>query len=165
VVIRHRYRVTKYDPQFRDSSGSYLRDEWTGPHEIGEDIDGHVLTQDEFDTTVNKYLYAVEAFARESGVSALSVVGLNERATPDQAWAGVREGDLVPLERALTLIGSELRGTALGAPLEVPDEFYVHVGDYLYLWIGSAVDCVRATAEATRIGLFVEPDQISSFHV
>src|SRR6266545_3271183 len=42
------------------------------------EIDGHVLTEDEFDATVNKYLYAFEAFTQESGVTRLTVVGLDE---------------------------------------------------------------------------------------
>jgi hypothetical protein len=50
---------------------------------IGQNIGGHVLTEQEFYDTVNKYLYAAEAFARESGVTALSLKGsFRVNATP-----------------------------------------------------------------------------------
>jgi len=49
----------------------------------------------------------------------------------------------------------------LGPKLEDGDRFYIHVAYHMYMWVGSDVECVRATAEAERIGLFVEPDMPS----
>src|SRR6266511_3987711 len=114
-MIAYLYRVTKYDSGYRDMLGTYLRDEWTSRRDIGREIDGHVLTEDEFDATVNKYLYAFEAFTQESGVTRLTVVGLDE---------------------AVELVRRMLRGDTQAPALEDGDRFYVHVGDNMYMWIG-----------------------------
>ena len=124
--------------------------------------DGHVLTEDEFEATINKYLYAVEAFAHESGVTHLTVVDLVEKVdTEKPAWVSLHKGSTASLDTAVELVRSMLRGEVLGPKLEDGDRFYVHVGYSMYMWIGSDVDCVRAVSEAERIGLFVERDMAS----
>ncbi len=161
-MVAHHYRVTKYDPGFRDRIDSYLRDEWTSRRDIGTEIDGRLLTEDEFEGTINRYLYTVEAFAHESGVTHLTVADLVEGVdTRQPPWVSLSDGATVPLDTAVELVRSMLRGEVLGPKLEDGDRFYVHVHDHMYMWIGSDVECVKATAEAERIGLFVEPDMPS----
>ncbi len=161
-MVANHYRVTKYNPVLRDRNDIYFGDEWTDRHDIGVELAGHVLTEDEFEATINKYLYAVEAFAHESGVTHLTVVDLVEKVdTREPPWASLRKGATVSLDQALELVRSMLRGEVLGPKLEDGDRFYVHVHDRMYMWIGSDVDCVQAVSEAERIGLFVEPGQVS----
>lgn len=38
------FEVMKYNPKYRDSYGSYLKDEWTSYSDISELFDGVVLT-------------------------------------------------------------------------------------------------------------------------
>lgn len=163
MTIRFQYRLSKYDPRLRDSSGSYLGDEWSGPHQLGEEIAGVKLTPDILDETINRYLYVIEAFAGESDVRQLTVIGLNEGAPRDRYWAEVGEGSVVSVHQAIDLVGSELRGAALGAALEDADRFYVHVSDYMYVYLGSHVECPAAVAEAQRVGLFAELGHPSPF--
>src|SRR6266508_660031 len=136
------YRVTKYDSGYRDMLGTYLRDEWTSRRDIGREIDGHVLTEDEFEATVNKYLYALEACAHESGVSRLAVVGLYEDWADAPPWDTMRNGTVVSLDEAVELVRHMLRGGTQTPALEEGDRFYVHVGDNMYMWIGSHAPCV-----------------------
>ncbi len=157
-MVANHYRVTKYDPSLRDRNDNYLGDEWTDRYDIGTEIGGHVLTEDEFEATVNKYLYAVEAFAHESGVTHLTVANMVKgRFTDKPPWASLRNGSTVTLDTAVELVRSMLQGWVLGPKLEDGDRFYIHVAYHMYMWVGSDVECVRATAEAERIGLFVEP--------
>jgi len=104
----------------------------------------------------------VEAFAHESGVTHLTVVDLVEKVdTNKPTWASLHKGSTFSLDTAVELVRSMLQGWALGPSLEDGDRFYVHVDDYMYMWIGSDVECVKAIEEAERIGLFVEPGQVS----
>ncbi len=135
-MIAYLYRVTKYDSGYRDMLGTYLRDEWTSRRDIGREIDGHVLTEDEFDATVNKYLYAFEAFTQESGVTRLTVVGLDEDWATGPPWDALRNGSTVSLDEAVELVRRMLRGDTQAPALEDGDRFYVHVGDNMYMWIG-----------------------------
>jgi hypothetical protein len=38
------WRITKYNPAFRDERGAYLQDEWTGISDIEAVYDGEALT-------------------------------------------------------------------------------------------------------------------------
>ena len=43
VAVRFQFRVTKYDPRFRDPSGAYMREEWTAVSDIGRTFGGVTL--------------------------------------------------------------------------------------------------------------------------
>jgi hypothetical protein len=152
------YRVTKYNSAYRDRFDSYSRDEWTGRRDIGQTIGGHTLTEDEYLETENKYLYAFEAFAHEAGVRALTLKDLFLGSSTPERWRGLREGAQVSLDDAVELVRLMLREGPLTTLLEDGDRFYAHVGDNLYMWLGSEVDCVNAIAETERIGLYVDRD-------
>ena len=85
-------RVTKYNSAYRESIDTYLRDEWTSASDIGGEIGGYALTEDEFDATVNKYLYAVQAFAEGSGTDQRRVMGRWRRTTGRPRRRGTRSG-------------------------------------------------------------------------
>jgi hypothetical protein len=152
------YRVTKYNSALRDRYDAYTGREWASRREVGKVVDGHLLTEDEYLATENKYLYAFEAFAHESGVRELTLKDLFIGPTTTPEWRGLREGQRVSLDQAVELVRIMLREGPLTTLLDDGDRFYAHVGDNLYLWIGSEVDCVNAVAEAERIGLFVDRD-------
>lgn len=155
-MINYRYRVTKYDPAYRDEWGAYTRDEWASRRDIGQEIGGYVLTDDDYLSTENRYLYVLTAFAQESGVSHLTVVGLDKPPGVPAEWRHLQEGATVSLDEAVEIARIMLREEPLGARLEDGDRFYVHVSDNMYMWIGSHVECTFSIGEAQRLGLFVE---------
>jgi hypothetical protein len=160
-MIMYHYRVTKYDSSLRDEWDSYTRAEWTGRRHIGTVIGGHTLTEDEYIETENKYLYAFESFAYESGVRLLTVRGLDKGPGTPAEWQDLRNGATLSVDRAVDLVRLMLREGPVAARMEVEDRFFVHIGTDMYMWIGSHVDCVKAIADAERIGLFVDRDVVS----
>ena len=42
------YRISKYNPKFRDEDGFYTRKEWTSISDIGESFDGSEVTIHEY---------------------------------------------------------------------------------------------------------------------
>jgi len=62
------YRVTKYDPAFRDKSGAYTKDEWTIFKQIGETFSGVQLTSEEYERVEEAYIQAAMSFLREGGL-------------------------------------------------------------------------------------------------
>jgi hypothetical protein len=155
-MINEKYRLTKYNPAFRDEFGNYRRNEWTDVDDVGRNIDGHVLTQDEFDHTINAYHHAFELFAREAGVQQLAVLDLYQGPGLEEPWQKLSEGDVLPLETALQMARHILAGGPLSARLEDTDRFYLHVGEHLYVWLGSEIPCTNAVEGSRRVGLFVE---------
>jgi hypothetical protein len=137
------WRVTKYDPADRDERGYYTGNEDTdsdhGPVEAA-------------------YLAAVIAFAGDAGVSHLQI---REPAAPIATGIGpeaaipadYHDGADVPLDRAVELVRSMLRGDGFWCRLEAGDDFFVHVGWDQYVYIGSRTGRPGTVGP----GLFAEP--------
>ena len=75
--IQYQWRVTKYDPRFRDEHGHYtLIEEWTSPSDIGETFDGNELTLDDYLRVEEAYIDSAIAFMEENGIQSVRVLGL-----------------------------------------------------------------------------------------
>ncbi|WP_186320415.1 hypothetical protein [Fictibacillus phosphorivorans] len=55
----HKYRITKYNPLFRDAEGSFTRDDWTSISDIGKMFDNQELTIEMYKKTEDSYIKAV----------------------------------------------------------------------------------------------------------
>lgn len=146
------YRVTKYDPALRDSSGAYTRDEWTSVSDIGRSFGGVVLTREAYRRVEDAYFEAALAFLREAAVATLTVRGLEGSGDSE-----VREGEVLTLDQAGELLRRLLR-EELWCRLEGESSF-LHVGYDYYMYIGVPRPCPAAQALARRLGLHVEPFQ------
>jgi hypothetical protein len=148
------YRVTKYNPAFRDSTGAYTRDEWTAVSDVGRSFGGIVLTREEYQRVENAYIAAAIEFLRESGVSSVLVVGL-ENHTGHVLDFDI--GAVFGLDRAGEVLRRVLRED-FWCRLEGPKGF-VRVGWDYYMYVGVSGPCPKALALAERLGLFVEDSE------
>jgi hypothetical protein len=149
------WRVSRYDPALRDDRGSYTRETWTSIADVGRAYQGRLVTRQEYDRVESWYLEAMTAFAREARVRHLEVRSLE---TPD---SGLREGKVVTISAATNVLRDMLR-EEIACKLESPtDDFAVHVGFDLYMYVGADRPCPRAISLATNRGLYVEPDRPS----
>lgn len=48
------YRISKYNPKYRDEHGIYTRDEWTSISDVGEYFNGYEVTMEEYLDTENR---------------------------------------------------------------------------------------------------------------
>ncbi|MBH0173622.1 hypothetical protein IHV09_08640 [Fictibacillus sp. 23RED33] len=55
----HKYRITKYNPLFRDAEGRFTRDEWTSISDIGKVFENQELTIEMYKKTEDSYIKAV----------------------------------------------------------------------------------------------------------
>ena len=62
-------RITKYDPQYRNEIGIYLRDEWIGISDIGKTFEGKVLTASDYFGTEDRYIEALKTLLGACGIS------------------------------------------------------------------------------------------------
>lgn len=69
----HSYRLTKFDPRLRLPNGRFDGEDWASINDIGTTFNGVVLTHERYAEVENAHITAVEAFARESGVSRLAL--------------------------------------------------------------------------------------------
>ena len=151
VGVIHQYRLTKYDPALRDSSGGYTGDDWTAFAEIGETFAGVPLTLATYLTVETNHLVALASFIDESGISVVVAEGVEDA----QGVFRVREGDELSPTRAIEAARQMLREEGW-CRLVDRDRFYIHVGWDYYVYVGSEIACEGSVELAEERGLFVD---------
>ena len=145
------YRISKFDPSFRDAEGRYTRDEWIMAGQIGKSFDGVVLTLQEYQRVEAAYVNVALGLLRESGLASLTVRGLeNPHAQP----IALGEGSTLGLEQLAEVIRRLLRED-FWCRLEGADGF-LHFGWDYYMYLGVPYPCPKSRELARRSGLFVE---------
>ena len=147
------WRVTRYDPACRDERGGYVGETWTSISDVGKSFDGEQLTRDEYERVESAYVEAALAFAEDSGVEEIEP----RRFEPDGRLV---KGAAVGLREVPALIRAMLREEPDSpARLETPhDDFAIHVGFDLYMYIGSQHSCEHAVERAA--GLLPDVERI-----
>jgi hypothetical protein len=163
----YQWRVTKYDPRRRNRRGHFSDDDWTAVSDIGQEYDGRMLTLEEYLVVETAYVDAALHFLRESGVDALTVVGLESDgsvSTADDPASGIELAPELTLRDGQQVSGAEVEQTIrlnlrslIWCKLEEPGRFFIHFGHDYYMYIGSESPSPTSIDYARRIGLFVEP--------
>jgi hypothetical protein len=93
------WRISKYDPTFRDQNGVYQQDEWTDVTDIGRAFDGTTLDLQTYLATEAAYVASVREFMVDANVTTLRVAWLEppsfmevlrDYAFPtQQTWSGL----------------------------------------------------------------------------
>lgn len=152
--MRNQYRITKYDPSFRDANGAYLRDDWTSYSDIGRIYNGAQLSESEYLAIESAYLLSVEEFLREAGIESLQLRGLENnrhRALPQF----IQPLAMLSVPQCVEFARIALREVAWGM-LAAPGRAYVHFGYDYYMYLGLPSKCPNAISAAQDRGLFVE---------
>jgi hypothetical protein len=147
----HEYRVTKYNPAFRDSKGAYAKDEWTSFKDVGQSFAGIVLAREEYERTEQAYVSTALTFLREAGLTTLNIEGLENSQANRLAY---QEATVLSIEQAADVITRVLR-EEFWCRLQNAHGF-VHIGWDYYMYIGVPRLCPSAEARANELGLYVE---------
>lgn len=146
------FRVTKYDPSFRNTLGHYTRPEWTAVSDIGQAFDGKTLTEEEYKRTEDAYAAVAIEFVREAGIQSLTVTSLeNHFGAP----ISIPEGATIALSEVELIVRRVLR-EEFWCRLVATNGF-VHIGHDYYMYVGVSHQCPGAQQLAYERGLFVEP--------
>jgi hypothetical protein len=152
--MRNQYRVTKYDPSFRNANGAFLRDDWTSYSDIGRIFNGAPLTESEYFAVETAYLLSIEEFLREAEIETLQLRGFENnagRALP----RFIQPLALFTVPQCVEFARIALREIAWGK-LVAPGRAYVHFGYDYYMYLGLPTKCQKTVAAAHSRGLFVE---------
>ena len=159
------WRITKYNPAFRDERGAYLRDEWTSVSDVGDSFGGVILDFGEYRRVEDAYISTALRFVAEADLDALTITCL-ETHRAAEARAKDLGGTAFDPKRART--GMSLPLGALGdvcrlvlreilwCKLEAAGGFYLHFGYDYYMYVGSPARSENSIAYARQQGLFVE---------
>jgi hypothetical protein len=148
----HEYRVTKYNPEFRDERGlRYLPEDWTMFRQVGESFAGVILTLEEYERVESAYVDTAITFLREAGLSSITVADLENRRGLELSF---QNGSNLPLDKVADVIRGMLQ-EKFWCRLEGQDAF-VHIGWDFYMYIGVPCRSIRTEQKAAELGLFVE---------
>jgi hypothetical protein len=159
------WRITKYDPAFRDARGAYLKGEWTSVSDVGKSFNGVALTSEEYRKIEDAYVSTVLSFISEAGLDALTVTYLEAHRVSEARPEDLRD---IAFDPKLVRAGMSLSHEALDdvcrlvlreilwCKLESESGFYLHFGYDYYMYIGSPVPSEKAVAHGRQRGLFVE---------
>ena len=78
----NRYRISKYDPSFRDERGYFTGEDWTSFSDIGKEYHGTVLTDLQYAAVEAKYIDAVTTVLRQNRIHTMIVKKLEKRSSP-----------------------------------------------------------------------------------
>ena len=56
-----KYRISKYDPEFRNVDGVYMNDEWTSISDVGKVYNGQIFTMEKYAEIEKNYLRFLES--------------------------------------------------------------------------------------------------------
>ena len=71
-----RWRISKYNPEFRDERGRYIKDEWTEYCEIGQEFEAGVFKKEDYFNVENQLVEAVLLLLEELNIKQLQCVDL-----------------------------------------------------------------------------------------
>ncbi|AJH01451.1 hypothetical protein LF65_04922 [Clostridium beijerinckii] len=74
-----RYRISKYNPVYRDEDGNYTREEWTAISDVEKTINGDKLSLEEYLDIESKYIIILDNILNELSIENLYVMELEEQ--------------------------------------------------------------------------------------
>lgn len=167
--LMNSWRVTKYNPKYRDNNGFYTRanQEWYLYSQIGEIYNGTKFTYSEYKKVEDAYVNAILYFMRDTGLNTLQIVGLSKNKKLEktkhnsqkmiQVIKPLKEQSIVNMNDIKYITRWNLRDDSLFGCHFQSQDMFIHFGWDYYMYIGSTKECKDAIAKTEALGLFVEP--------
>lgn len=160
------WRITKYTPKYRNSSGVFLNNEWTSYSDIGKTFNSIPLTYEEYERIETLYIKAIEYFMNCHAIKSFQIIALekpkkinsdihNTSAMTD-LFNNIKDNDSLPKSNLENFCKLILRDK-LWCKLIYDEKMFVHFGYDYYMYIGSSLPCKNVISAIQKDGLFVEP--------
>lgn len=157
------WRVTKYNPQYRDGN-AYLLEEWTSVSDIGKCFYGTKFTVEEYLKCEEQYINAVILAMRAVGINELKIEEIEKKEYSKQQklvepyaegfYNLLYNGMFVNINEIGLLIKLILREMVWGKLDN--EKFFVHFGYDYYMYMGIPNMAGEIKEKIEKIGLFVE---------
>ena len=148
----YQYRITKYDPNLRDSAGAFTQEQWTSYSDIGSSFENGTLTEQEYLRVESAYITSAINLLRESGINELTVSGLEQHDEP----SSLHNGQSIQLSVISQYFQGVLREN-YWCRFESNTGAFVHFGYDYYMYVGLPSNPGNGVKSAAELGLFVEP--------
>lgn len=163
------WRITKYNPKYRNEKDEYQKNEWTSCHDIGKLYDGKEFKVNDYMTVENAYIDTVLSFVKGVNIPTLTVKYLekyNNSITFDEnplvytvemieLFKNIYEGNVLEIREIEYLCRLVLR-EQLWCKLESDNKMFVHFGYDYYMYIGCLSKPEGIINSIEKKGLFIE---------
>ncbi len=164
------YRITKYNPKYRNEAGAYLKDEWTSVGDVGETFDGLKLTFEEYKKYEDAYLEAVLLTMKANGIDSLKIRWYGKMQDYESIEESLEDMDIVEVKKYVKELkkGQEIKQDNIALTVRLilreimwgkllkKNVFYVHFGYDYYMYIGSRANMDDVIKIIGEKGLFAE---------
>jgi len=145
----NQYRVTKYNPEDRNTDGTYNRNEWTSISDVGG-----IVSKKEYEEVENSYIESAMSFLEEQDISELKITYLENHQNYKESNFVLETGVKLNSTQIKEALKSILREN-YWAKLENNNSF-IHIGYDYYMYIGVPNESKQAKSLAESKGLYVE---------
>ena len=146
------YRVTKYNPEYRNTDGTYSREEWTSYSDVGE-----IVSKEEYEKVENSYIESALNFLEEQNISKITITYLENQQNYKEPSVALEAGAELNANQLKDVLKSIFR-EKYWAKLENNNSF-IHIGWDYYMYIGVPNEPQSGRKFAESKGLFVEEYQ------
>ncbi|ATL48197.1 hypothetical protein COR50_14070 [Chitinophaga caeni] len=156
-------RITKYNPIYRDTSGRFLKDEWTSYTDVGENIGGKVLSIEEYLKVEGAYINAVDLFFKELGITQFLVLKLEKYGIENLASEDIKNykeainEQVYSLDKLSMIVRMNLRAYIWCELVSLDKKSRVEFGyDYYMYFISNKKIESSLWSKIEKLGLFVD---------
>lgn len=163
------WRITKYNPVYRDKNDIYTNCEWTSISDIGRLFAGKELSFSDYITVENSYIEAVLTFMNSLAITSLTVKNLEKNYNSLKlhkepnlyseemiVFYNSIQNNAVIAKREIQYLCRLVLREHLWCKLETNNIMFVHFGYDYYMYIGSNKRFEGVINTITNTGLFVE---------
>lgn len=145
------YRITKYNPAFRDKEGRYVNEEWTSVYDIGKKFNNKILTPDDYLFSENQYISILLKIIKDVKIpylvikeleqdlleveikkKKLSEIGINGSIYDNLPFRNNKKIEIICFDEIFKLILREI----IWCKLEFKKKFFIHFGYDFYVYVG-----------------------------
>lgn len=152
--MRYKYRITKYNPTYRNEEGVFQCDDWTSISDIGRTYNGKVFSKPDYEAVEEAYLFSIESMLTEASIQTLTLKS-SENHRDFKLPEFVVNNASLSINQCVDFARLCLREKVWGI-LSMPRLAYVHFGYDYYMYIGVPVACKRSILAISEKGLYVE---------
>ena len=163
------WRITKYNPLYRNSSGDYTNQEWTSYSDIGKHFGGKQFNFEDYIEIENKYISTVLQFMNCLHLQEIEIRELEKYETDisydenidremSNLLKNIKDKATINIAVVPHLCKLILREHLWGK-LVVNSTLYIHFGYDYYMYIGSSKKCDMVLEKVSHNGLYIEECQ------
>ncbi len=158
--------VTKYNPDFRDKEGRYIKNDWTSYTDAGIIYEGELFTLEKYFETEQKYIAAAQMFFLYNNCQTILITSVEKYDLEDYpfsdqseailAYNNTTSNGIISLQNLGIIIKLVLRGY-LWCELFCAQskEVALRFGYDLYMYINSPLQMDKLLKDIEHTGLFI----------